>query len=96
VLGRDAQIPHPSLQRRAFVHGPAPGEFNGNFDGLNKEITGFVRPQCSRPLQIDNSVDEDVGYVYTLWTELTRQWTRQGFTALLWLGWKAQTRESAR
>jgi hypothetical protein len=27
VLGRDAKIPHPSLQRRAFVHGPASGEF---------------------------------------------------------------------
>jgi hypothetical protein len=31
VLGRDAKIPHPSLQRRAFVHGPASGEFKAAF-----------------------------------------------------------------
>jgi len=31
VLGCDAKIPHPSLQRQAFVHGPAAGEFEAAF-----------------------------------------------------------------
>jgi hypothetical protein len=31
VLGRDAKIPHPSLQWRAFVHRPASGEFKAPF-----------------------------------------------------------------
>ena len=31
MLGRDAKIPHSSLQRRAFVHGHASGEFKAAF-----------------------------------------------------------------
>jgi len=31
MLGRDAKIPHSSFQRRAFVHGPASGEFRAAF-----------------------------------------------------------------
>src|SRR5262249_34211626 len=31
VLGGDAKIPRPSLQRRAFVHSPATGEFKATF-----------------------------------------------------------------
>ena len=31
MLGRDAKIPHPSLQWRAFVHRPASGEFKAPF-----------------------------------------------------------------
>jgi hypothetical protein len=32
VLGRDAKIPHPSLQRRTFVHRPASGKLKAAFD----------------------------------------------------------------
>ena len=31
VLSRDAKIPHPWLQRRAFAHGPASGQFKAAF-----------------------------------------------------------------
>ena len=40
VLRRDTKIPHPSLQRRAFVHDPASGEFEAAFVSLMREPIG--------------------------------------------------------